>query len=286
MHARDVILILITFSGVDVSKNVVPPEAGGAICRWGITGGSISAWRAIVAVEMVRQDVRVLEGLPSLCIVHNSFPQKPGSVGTELTRLALRDHQEGTAWEFAHAPSNTDEVVQQSYQVACMLLGRIGNRTERGNAETPKLKEELMVWAVAGRLLHTLVRNTEPAQHCASLKTFTDSCQVHFCTLVTPVHSGARRYYAQGWQASTKHTLLRTDHSSDVAIVVHSPSERYIWVYIRSIVSRSLRLRAQAGKNSIHSACAKRYATGGVFRKPSDDSTDRLLVGSLHPLSN
>ena len=34
----------------------------------------------------------------------------------------------------------------------------------RGNAETPKLKDELMVWTEAGSALHTLVRSTESAQ--------------------------------------------------------------------------------------------------------------------------
>ena len=64
-------------------------------------------------------------------------------------------------------------------------------RTERGNAETPKLKEELMVWAVAGRLLHTLVRNTEPARRCASLRALrTESLYFQSGTLV---HSGTRR---------------------------------------------------------------------------------------------
>lgn len=66
VHGGDVILVLVTVSGVDVSKDVIPPEAGGAICRWGVAGGSISARSAIVAMEMVRQDIGVLEGLPSL----------------------------------------------------------------------------------------------------------------------------------------------------------------------------------------------------------------------------
>ena len=77
VHGGDVILVLVTVSWVDVGKDVVSPEAGDTVCRWGIAGGSISARRAIVAVEMVCQDVGVLEGLPSLLdIKHSELPQK------------------------------------------------------------------------------------------------------------------------------------------------------------------------------------------------------------------
>ena len=61
MHGWDVILILDALAGVDVGKDVVPPEAGGAISRWGVAGGPICAWTAVVAMKVVAQDVGILE---------------------------------------------------------------------------------------------------------------------------------------------------------------------------------------------------------------------------------
>lgn len=61
MHGWDVVLVLNALAGIDVGKDVVPPEAGCAIDGRGVTGGPICARPAVVAVKVVAQNVGVLE---------------------------------------------------------------------------------------------------------------------------------------------------------------------------------------------------------------------------------
>lgn len=62
----DVILVLVALARIDVSEDVVPPEADCAIGRRGVAGSAVSARPPIVAVEVVPQDVGVFIRLPTL----------------------------------------------------------------------------------------------------------------------------------------------------------------------------------------------------------------------------
>ena len=59
----DVILVLIALAGHDVGKDVIPPEAGRAIRRRRRAGLRVCAGAAVMAMQVVCQYVRVLEGL-------------------------------------------------------------------------------------------------------------------------------------------------------------------------------------------------------------------------------
>ena len=166
MHGWDVVLVLNALAGIDVGKDVVPPEAGCAIGGRGVTGGPICARPAVVAVEVVAQNVGVLERLPSLR--NTSSCQEANFSRSNCTcqrvysrrvRLLKRDWCQRSA---------LCSLRRDPWHACGYVIGRnswIGEEcTVRGNADTPKLKDELMVWTEAGSALHTLVRSTESAQ--------------------------------------------------------------------------------------------------------------------------